>query len=958
MRFSPVSLPKALGTLFLCGFMAAACATNLPTGVTQGPSIEGTTQYSLQNGLKVLLTPDDSKPTTIVNMTYLVGSRLESRGETGMAHLLEHMLFRGSPTMRDPWAEFSKRGLRANGSTNEDRTDFFASFAADPQTLKWYLDWQADAMVNSLISRKDLDSEMPVVRNEMEAGENSPFKMLLQKMQAAAYTWHGYGKATIGARSDVENVDIKQLRKFYHLYYQPDNAVLIVSGKFNPTSTLDVIASAFGKIPKPQRTLPPEYTVEPVQDGERKVVVRRHGGNPLAAALFHIPQAGSPDYIPFDLGVDIISDTPSGRLYHALVQKKLATSVFGFARAMREPGYALFGAELDSTMNPKKALHALNATLADVATQPFTQAELDRVKSKWRTSWSEIYADPVSLTGALSSASATGDWRLFFAQRDQMKKITLAQVQKVVQEYLVPSNRNDGVYIPADKPVRAPLPAPVDLAAELANYHGNPAPTQAAAFDPTPANIDAHTLRTPLDLPNGQVQLALLPKPTRGDRVEATLVIQFSDAEGLKGQRITSAAAAQLLDRGTTDMSRQAIQDRLDALEANLNFSGQAGVLVAGMSTTGQNLPKLVELALHIVRNANFPEPELAEFKRRVSASIESAMTSPQALAARALDRHDNPWAKDDVRYTPSFEEALKGVSALTREDLVKFHDKFYGTGTTLFAAVGSFDPKAVKAALSTGLKGWKKAAPYTRISDPYRAVPPELFRINTPDKANAVYMATLPLKIQDTDPRFAALSVANYLLGGSQTSLLWNRVRVKDGLSYTVSSDFDASSFEPSASWSLYATYAPQNHTRLLAAMKESLANALKSGFTDKEVKDAVESMLKLRQLARTHDGVLASAWVNYLQLGRDFTWSQHIDDALRKLTAADVNAALRETLKPAMFSTAIAEDSSKVDVPKHNEAETPNKDKPPAVDQDKPPAIDGVGPGSTIEGQANGTS
>lgn len=911
-----LSLPRILSIAALVlanGFMGGAQALDLPAGITQGPSIEGTTQYSLSNGLTVLLTPDDSKPTTIVNMTYLVGSRLENRGQTGMAHLLEHMLFRGSPTLRDPWAEFSKRGLRANGTTNEDRTNYFASFAADPETLKWYIDWQADAMVNSLISKQDLDSEMTVVRNEMESGENNPFKILMQKMQAGAYLWHSYGKDTIGARSDVENVDIGQLRQFYHLYYQPDNAVLIISGKFDPASTLEVVAQAFGKLPRPQRALPPEYTVEPVQDGEHRVIVRRHGGNPMVAAMFHIPQAASPDYVPFDLAVDIISDTPSGRLYHALVDKKLATDVFGFSRALKQPGVALFGAQLDSGMDQEKALQVLDSTLDSLAQQPFTQAELDRIKSKWRTVWANTYADPVSLTGALSSASAAGDWRLFFVQRDEMEKATLEQVQKTAQAYLVRSNRTDGMYIPTEKPVRAPLPAPVDLAAELKNYQGKAAPETVAAFEPTPANIDAATLRTPLTLPNGQVRLALLPKPTRGDRVQASMVIRFSNVQGLKGQRVNAQATAALLDRGTTELSRQAIQDKLDALQADLNFSGHAGVVVANLSTTSQNLPELVKLAVSLLRNASFPENELAEFKRQAIAATESAMTQPEALASRALERYDNPWEPDDVRYTPTFEEALQNITAVTRDGLVKFHDTFYGAGAISFSAVGAFDPDAVKTALSQGLQGWKEAPAYTRVPDPYRALAPKRIAINTPDKANAVYLANLPLEIQDTDPRYPALIIANYLLGGSQTSRLWNRIRAQDGISYTVSSNLDISSYEPSATWSLYAIYAPENQQRLLNAMQEELARTVREGFTEDEVKAGVEAMLKLRKLARTRDGVVASAWISYMQLGRSFEWSEHVDQALAKLTAKDVNAAMRATLAPDGFSTAIAADESK---------------------------------------------
>src|SRR5690606_32296934 len=252
-----------------------------------------------------------------------------------------------------------------------DRTDYYASFAADPETLDWYIQWQADAMVNSLIAKEDLDAEMTVVRNEMESGENSPFRILMQQMRAAAYQWHSYGKDTIGARSDVEQVDIQQLRAFYHQYYQPDNAILIISGQFEPDAVLQVIATAFGKIPRPSRSLPPEYTVEPVQDGERRVTLRRHGGSPFVAAMFHIPSAGDPDYIPLDLGVSMLADTPSGRLYRDLVGQKLSANVFGFARDMRQPGYALFGAQLEPGMDPWAAIKALNASIASLAAIPF-----------------------------------------------------------------------------------------------------------------------------------------------------------------------------------------------------------------------------------------------------------------------------------------------------------------------------------------------------------------------------------------------------------------------------------------------------------------------------------------------------------------------------------------------------------------------------------------------------------
>ena len=906
-----VGIACFLGSLLGAG--AAVAAITLPGGVTQLESVEGTTEYALSNGLRVLLTPDSSKPTTTVNMTYLVGARHERYGETGMAHLLEHMLFRGTPTLPNALAEFSKRGLQANGSTSSDRTNYYASFAANPETLDWYINWQADAMVNALIAREDLDAEMTVVRNEMERGENSPFQMLMQKIQAGAYEWHNYGHSTIGARSDVENVDINQLQDFYRRYYQPDNAVLIVSGQFEAEQTLATIAKAFEKIGKPARALPPEYTIEPVQDGERRVTLRRHGGSPLIGAMYHIPQMGSPDYIPVELGVAILSDTPSGRLYHALVQKKLAASVFGFSMGLKQPGHAFFGAQLDPGMDQRQALQTLNETLESLESKPFTQPELDRIRNKWLTDWSQTYADPVSLTSALSETVADGDWRLFFLQRDQVEQATLADVQRLTQAYLVASNRTDGLYIPTDTPVRAPESEPVDLNALLNDYKGKPGAQDVDAFDPSPANINAKTLREPLELSNGPVKLALLPKPTRGGMVEADLLIQFGDADSLQGMRTISATTAALLDRGTKALTRQEIQDKFDALHANVGFGGSAGNVMVGISTRSEHLPQVIELVMHIVREANFPESELAEHQRQASASIKSARTEPGALASRALARHANPWPRTDVRYVPTFDESLEDIESVTRDDLIRFHDKFYGAGNITFSAVGDFDPKAVKESLTTGLQDWKKAPDYTRVPDPYHDVPPKRFDINTPDKANAFFLASMPLKLQDTDPDYPALYLANYLLGSSETSRLWDRARTREGISYDVRSRLDASSYEPSGSWSIYAIHAPVNSKRLETAIHEELARVLKEGFTEQEVKEGVTALLNLRKLARTRDGVLAGAWVDYLQLGRSFDWSQRIDDALQALTVEQVNNALRARLEPDAFSTAIAADTAK---------------------------------------------
>lgn len=283
-----------------------------PTKVT---TVEGITEYKLDNGLRVLLFPDPSKPTITVNITYMVGSKHENYGETGMAHLLEHLVFKGTPRHPNIPQELTEHGADPNGTTWLDRTNYFETFAATEENLKWALDMEADRMVNSFIAKKDLDSEMTVVRNEFEAGENYPAGVLTERMTSTAYLWHNYGKSTIGARSDIENVPIDRLQAFYKKYYQPDNAVLTVAGKFDEAKTLAMINQYFGTVPKPTREIPTYYTKDPTQDGERNVVLKRTGDIQVAGVFYHTPPSAHADAPAVQVLGNILGGEPYGRLY-------------------------------------------------------------------------------------------------------------------------------------------------------------------------------------------------------------------------------------------------------------------------------------------------------------------------------------------------------------------------------------------------------------------------------------------------------------------------------------------------------------------------------------------------------------------------------------------------------------------------------------------------------------------
>jgi zinc protease len=870
-------------------------------------AVEGITEYRLPNGLQVLLAPDASKPTTTVNLTYRVGSRQENYGETGMAHLLEHLLFKGTPSNPQVWAEFSKRGLRANGSTWLDRTNYFASFTANEDNLRWFLSWHADAMVNSFIARKDLDTEMTVVRNEMEMGENNPGRVLLEKTLATMYQWHNYGKSTIGARADVENVDIGRLQAFYRQYYQPDNATLIVSGKFDVAQTLAWITADFGKIAKPSRVMPQLYTLDPVQDGERSVSLHRQGGSPLVYAAYHVPPGAHAQWASVEMLDKIMTEAPAGRLHKGLVASGEAASVFSFGAALHDPGFLLFGAQLAPGQSLGKVQAELLDSLEGLAKAPVTAAELERARASWLKDWDLRFSNPETVGVALSETVALGDWRLFFLLRDRVKAVTLAEVNRVAGERFLRDNRTLALYEPTENPQRAPAPAAVDVAAQFTDYHPVEKIATVEVFDASPANIDRRTRSA--SVPPG-LKLALLPKGARGNVVVANLSLHLGDEQSLQGQDTVASLMAAMLDKGTTQLTRQQVQDKLTALNADVRIGGGATGLGVQMVSTREHLPAVIELVGQMLRQPSFPPEVLEELRRQSLAGIEESRKEPRALLGVAMAAYRQPYPRGDVRHVSSFDEQVEDLKGVTVAQLRAFHQRFLGVAQAEFGAVGAMDEAAVQAALQQAFAGWTAPAAVQRVPQPLIQVPPSRMSFETPDKQNAVLSVALALPIQELDPDQAALMVADYAFGNGGNSRLWKRIREAEGLSYGVGSRIAWQSQDANSSWSVTAIFAPQNRAKVEAAFQEELARSLKDGFSADEISQTRSGLLNFRQLSRAQDGNLAGALANNLYLGRSFAASQALDDAIAAVTPEQALAAWRKYIHPDQLVLGVAGD------------------------------------------------
>ena len=896
------------GTSFAATKAHAATASAAPERVT---SAEGITEYRLSNGLRVLLFPDATKSTVTVNLTYTVGSRHENYGETGMAHLLEHLMFKGTPTHKIIPQELKAHGASYNASTWYDRTNYFEVLPATDDNLRFALGLEADRMVHSFIAQKDLDSEMTVVRNEFEAGENDPANILEERVLSTAYLWHNYGHSTIGSREDIERVPITRLQNFWHTYYQPDNAVLLVAGKFNEPSALAMVSSAFGSIPRPTRRLQQTYTVEPVQDGERSVTLRRVGDVQALCVAYHVAAAAHPDSAPVQILAHLLADTPSGRLHKSLVEPKKATSIFSELLEMHDPAFLVFGASVRQEQSLADAHQTMAATIDALKTTPPTKEEVDRARTALLKNIDLTLnaADRVGL--ALSESIGAGDWRLFFINRDRLRAVTPADVQRVAALYLKPSNRTVGEFIPDAKPDRSEVPATPQIASLVDGYKGDPPIAAGEAFDPSPANIESRTTRSAL--PSG-IKVALLPKSTRGNTVVVNMTLRFGDEKSLFNRNTPARAAAALLTRGTAKHTRQQLKDEFDRLKARVNITGGPVGITAGAETTRQNLPAVMALIAEVLKEPNFPAAELDQWKQEKLAETEEGRTDPQTVAFTAYNRHMYDYPKGDIRYWQTLDEEIAELKALTLDEVKNFYQTFYGASTGELVVVGDFDPKQVSTQASELFGNWKSPSPFTRIPMDYQNIASVNQSLETPDKANAFFVGGLNLHLRDDDPDYPALVIANSILGGGGLySRLGSRIRQKEGISYGVGSNVQVSAFDKSGTFTTFAIYAPQNAGRLETAFREEIARAIKDGFTPQEVEEGKKGFLESRKLQRAQDASLARTLTTELFANRTLNWDAQFEQKVASLTVDQVNAALRNWIDPSKITIVKAGDFAK---------------------------------------------
>lgn len=873
----------------------------IPTFVTE---VEGLKEFSLPNGLKIVLFPDSSKPRVTVNITYFVGSRHEGYGEAGMAHLLEHMLFKGTPQRPDIWKMLQAQGATFNATTWYDRTNYFETLPASPANLDFALGLEADRMLNSFIAEDALAKEFTVVRNEFEKGENDPSSALSEQVFNTAFQWHGYGRTTIGNKSDIEKVPVAKLRDFYKKYYQPDNAILVVSGSFDEKNALELIAKNFGGIPRPERKLIDTYTVEPQQEGEREITLRRQGEHAIVNVLYHGPAGSDAEAPAVNVAISALTHKPSGILYKELVLKGLVTEVGSGFYSLAEPGAIVFSATVAKGKDPRDVAKKMTALIEGIKGTQITDKMLRRYKAEISRSFDLSMSDSSRIAIGLSTYASQGDWRLLFVGRDRAEALTLDAARKGIK-YFKPSNRTIGFFIPTKELDKTALIQKPNVAAIVKGYKGKTGLEVGEVFEPTFDNIMKRTQYT--TFPNG-MKVAMMPKKTRGNIVSIQIEMPVGNAEALKGKLAALHLMPSLMMRGTKKRDYETFRDDLAILKASMGASSSWDIdelnsVNFSVSTVKSKLPEVIDLLTEVMREPRFDPEQFEVAKKEWLTALAESQNDPSAVASRAFLRSLTAYPRSDIRHIPTFEDEMKDVKALTLADVKKVYSDLVGTSAGRLVVLGDFDPKVVETQLAKNIGNWKAKIAFEPIRYESKAVAGNTQTFDLADKKGAQVAMGLTFKFSEQDPRFAASRIVGLTWGGGAISRLINRLRQKDGLSYGASGSFRADAKGDVGYLSAFAICAPENVSKAIAAIRDEAARFQKEGLTEEELKQAKTVYAEQRRSSLSRDGVIMDLLGRNMDLGRDLNFNKELDQKVAALKLEEVNALIKEIVVPEKF-------------------------------------------------------
>ena len=885
-----------------------ALAAQLPEDIQHIKTVGDIEEYQLEsNGLRILLHPNELLPVAAVMVTYEVGGRNEVTGTTGATHILEHMMFKGTQTFQgesDYSHTMERIGARSNATTYYDRTNYYAVLPRE--YVNKAIELEADRMRNLRITAEDLESEMTVVRNEYERGENNPTRTLIKEMYASAFMAHPYGHPVIGWKSDIESTSPDKLRAFYDQFYWPENATLTVIGGFDKLATLEAVRKYYGAVPKAPHKIPSLQTVEPEQLGPRRVTIERSGEVGVIAIGYKAPQGVHEDWAALNLISQILGADKTGRLYRALDDKGKASSTFAFAPQLRDPSLFFLGAFLTPDSTHQEVERIILEEIARMTRASVSEEELARAKSVIKASTVYGRDGPYAIADAINEYIAMGDWAGYITLPQAIEAVTIEDIQRVADKYFFSNNSTTGWYVPTTPTVSASLATPQP------NYFRDPElfPQQSAdeiAVTPTSHNAkrqDVHPAE-----PQGTHFAQHIQQATIGD-IEViaidmpienvvSFVGSFAAGETLGGVDAPSVASltAAMLDKGTSRQDRFVIAEQLDNLGATISFSTQPHSLEFSGKFLREDAGAVISLLAEQLREPAFAPDVFESLKSRRKGNLLQALNDPGYRGSNAVNRLLYP--QSHPNYRPQITTLLEKLETVHIDDIIAFHREHYGPKSMRLVFAGDIDFEQLTAAVESAFDGWGGGIDYPTTHPTPDQPRQHSERIEIADKPSVSTFLAQYTGLQRTDPDYIPFYIGNYILGGSFHSRLMSEVRVKQGLTYHIDARHSGDILTP-GNWVLSATFAPAMLDAGLAAARNVVNDWYNKGVSEEETKAAITTLSGSYLVRLSTTAAVAQQVHSFLQRGFAADYIDQYPSKLHQVRAPIVNQAIRQYFQP----------------------------------------------------------
>ncbi|MEI8570487.1 insulinase family protein [Methylomonas sp. LW13] len=869
----------------------------------------GAIERRFENGFRALLVPDSKAEQTAVTLVYFSGSLADPEGKSGLAHLLEHLLF-NAPTTPDNHSlvsELARRNIAYNGNTNFDRTIYHTAFSSDQPTLNWLLQQEALRMHKLAITETDIARELPVVLREKELGDSNHRQKLAQQILPVVTRFAPYVRPPIGNETELRGIAIDDAQAFYRTHYRPDNALLIITGRFDVDETWKQLATHFGEIKSPKIGQPPAFQAASGQESGDPQTSFRGDDDVASASLFYpLPHSFDAKHVAaMGLLSGLLAGSPASRLHESLVSTGQAASVSAMPLLLRNGG--AFEVTALPLSADSEALEQLQHTLAEqvhsLGDTVFTEKELERTKNLIRNEALHVQTQAAAFGYRLAEFASLGDWRLWFESIDAAQEMSLPEIQQTAKTLFqqglpvaqLMSSRH-ATSVTARKESLVPQatsaePSPASTPAHL------PETVTLAANDATAAAIDAQIERFSI---NESLAVALWPKPIPTGRVQGQWNVRMGTADSMLGKRMLADLTGSLLAHGSASLDRQQLFDRLVGLDAHLSMTPMEDRLAIRFDLPAKSLPEFLDVLIDVLRHPALPEQGFKEIGNQLRVAYQGLGTKPQVVAEQAVTALTSPYPIGDIRREPGMEEALAALERIELNDVKAFHADYYGANGELLLS-GEFDANATRRQLESLLGPWRSKQVYQRPPLPYAALAPGRHVMTVADGAHGTYTAQLrqPLQADETDT--LALMLANVALGeDALQSRLGRRLRQQEGISYGVASKISASAFEPRATLTISATYAPALRQQLSKAVHEELALLVKDGLSATEFDSAKENWRHRNDLSKLDHDKLFGKLNLLLRLRRDMRYYADINARVETLTLAQVNTAIARHINP----------------------------------------------------------